>query len=89
MKIGRYIAIINPPISAPNTDMMIGSINELKLSTALSTASIFADRCHLKKVNLELVVLNHPCRQWCYLSSLRGEIALGFLPAMMFSRKLK
>ena len=23
MKLGRYIAIINPPISTPNTDMMI------------------------------------------------------------------
>ena len=44
MKIGRYIAIINPPISAPNTDMMIGSINELNqfsLSTAFSLNSSF------------------------------------------------
>ena len=38
MKIGKYMAIMSPPIKTPSTDMIRGSINELKLSTALSTA---------------------------------------------------
>ena len=33
------MAIMRPPINTPNTDMMMGSISELRLSTALSTAA--------------------------------------------------
>ena len=38
-KIGRYMAMIRPPISTPSTDMIIGSISAVRLSTALSTCS--------------------------------------------------
>ena len=41
IKIGRYMAIMRPPIKSPNTDIMMGSISELRLSTALSTAASY------------------------------------------------
>ena len=39
IKIGRYMAIISPPIRTPSIDIIMGSRRELKLSTALSTAA--------------------------------------------------
>ena len=39
INMGRYIAIIKPPTKTPSMDMIMGSISELRLSTALSTAA--------------------------------------------------
>jgi hypothetical protein len=39
MKIGRYMAIINPPTSTPSTDMISGSSKAVRPSTLLSTSA--------------------------------------------------
>lgn len=39
INMGIYIAIIKPPTKTPRIDMIMGSISELRLSTALSTAA--------------------------------------------------
>ncbi len=38
-KIGRYMAITNPPITVPRTTMTSGSINAVRFATATSTSS--------------------------------------------------
>ena len=39
INMGMYIAIIRPPTNTPKIDMIMGSMRELRLSTALSTAA--------------------------------------------------
>jgi hypothetical protein len=39
INMGMYIATIKPPTKTPRIDIIMGSIRELRLSTALSTAA--------------------------------------------------